>query len=105
MIDFSYVYKRGKPTKFTKFKEIDDKGKHLVKIKRQKDYDYYVCDYCGQEIRIKSDKTEMIGGTHEFSTLVTGIGNGILYLALCNKCLNPTLKAIEERREKKEQNK
>ena len=36
---------------YTKMKPKPQEGKHLIKYKNEKDYDYYKCDYCGEEIK------------------------------------------------------
>ena len=47
---------------YTKMKPKPD-GSHLVNYKKEKDYDYYKCDYCGAEIKILNEKNKMTGGT------------------------------------------
>ena len=37
---------------YTKMKPKPQEGKHLIKYKDERDYDYYKCDYCGSEIKI-----------------------------------------------------
>lgn len=85
---------RDKPEKHTKYKEIDDIAKHLIRTDKKKLYDYYVCDYCGKEIKIVKRWEEKTGG---LITLPDSLTNGVtVTIALCNKCLNPVLKEFEE---------
>lgn len=47
---------------YTKLKPKPTEGRHLIKYKDEKDYDYYICDYCGDEIKILKKRIEMAGG-------------------------------------------
>lgn len=67
---------------------------HLVNHKVEKEYDYYKCDYCGDEIRILKKSREMTGGVVTIPHTVTR--RGAINLALCNKCLKPLLKEFEK---------
>ena len=69
-------------------------GSHLIKIKREKLYKYYKCDYCGDEIKIIDKKQEMTGGIITIPQSYTKSKE--VKLALCNKCLKPVLKIFEE---------
>lgn len=69
-------------------------GSHLVNYKKEKEYEYYKCDYCGAEIKIFHKRQEMTGGIVTIPHTVTRRGN--MNLALCNKCLKPVLKEFEE---------
>lgn len=84
---------RREPVKNKKLKPKPD-ASHLVNYKKVKLYDYYLCDYCGEEIKILEKKQEMTGGTATIPHTVTKRGE--LKLALCNKCLRPALKEFEE---------
>lgn len=79
--------------KYTKFKPKPE-GSHLVNHKQEKEYEYYICDYCGSEIKIIKKRQEMTGGTIIIPHTVTKKGD--INLALCNKCLKPVLKEFEE---------
>lgn len=69
---------------YTKYKQ---EGKSYVcQHKKIKLYDYYKCNYCGEEIIIKENKRDQDGGE------ITFRGRRI---ALHNKCLNPMLKEFE----------
>lgn len=89
--DLSY---RVKINKYTKVKEKPEEARHLVKYKAEKLYDYYVCDFCGQEIKILEKKNEMSGGKAVIPHSLTKIGD--VPIVLHNKCLKPFLKKIEE---------
>lgn len=67
---------------------------HLVSYKKEKEYDFYKCDFCGEEIKILKKKQEMSGGTVKLSHLVTKCGD--IELALHNRCLNSVLKIFEK---------
>ncbi len=67
---------------------------HLTKVKTEKLYKYYKCDYCGDEIRIEKKKQEMTGGIVILPHTLTKRGE--LKLAVCNKCLRSILKEFEE---------
>ncbi len=77
---------------YTKMKPKPD-GSHLVNYKKEKDYDYYKCDYCGAEIKILNEKNKMTGGTIVLPKIITKKCE--IQLALCNKCLKPVLKIFE----------
>lgn len=69
-------------------------GSQIVKYKKEKLYDYYECDYCGQEIKILEKRQEMTGGIVTIPLSITKKRE--LKLVLCNKCLKPLLKEFEE---------
>lgn len=56
-----------------------------VVSERKKEYEYYICDYCGGEIEIKENRTEQTGGIAHYRGFK---------LVLHNKCLNPMLKEL-----------
>lgn len=87
------VYRdRKKIEKYSKY----TKTSHLTKEKKEKMYDYYVCDYCGDEIKILKKKHEMSGGTVKIPYSLTG--KSPITLMLCNKCLKPVLNELEQGR-------
>lgn len=91
----SIVYNReNKIPKYTKYKDPMGEAKHLVKYKKEKNYDYYKCDYCNEEIKILNKIHEMTGGIAIFPDSLTKRGK--LKLVLCNKCLKPVLKEFED---------
>ena len=79
--------------KYVKYKKKPD-GSHLVNYKQQKDYEYYKCDYCGEEIIIKDKSEEQDGGIAILPNTITNRGN--IKIALHNRCLNTLLREIEK---------
>lgn len=79
--------------KYVKYKEKPD-GSHLVRYKDEKEYEYYKCDYCGQEIVIKKKLEEQDGGIAILPNSITN--RGAVKVVMHNKCLNPFLKDIKE---------
>lgn len=68
---------------YTKYKAGDGIGSHLVNEKKIKLYDYYKCDYCGEEIKIEKNRIEQSGGIIKIKGMT---------LALHNRCLKFYLK-------------
>lgn len=93
MINFNEISSRNIIPKYSKMKTKLE-GSNLVNRKVEKEYDYYKCDCCGDEIRILKKWREMSGGIVEIPHTITRRGN--IKLALCNKRLNPVLKYFEE---------
>lgn len=86
---------RVEPTVFEKvIKEDDGIGSHLVNKKVKEKYKYYICDYCGQEIKIADKWSERTGSKAIIPSSITKQGE--IVLALHNKCLKPMLKELEE---------
>lgn len=86
---------RVEPTVFEKvIKEDDGIGTHLVNKKVKEKYKYYMCDYCGQEIKITEKWAEKQGSKITIPASVTRQGEVVV--ALHNKCLKSTLKEFEE---------
>ncbi|MCI8618157.1 MAG: hypothetical protein HFJ60_08025 [Clostridia bacterium] len=79
--------------KYVKYKKKPD-GSHLVNYKQQKDYEYYKCDYCGEEIVIKDKADEQDGGIAILPNTITNRGN--IKIALHNRCLKPLLREAEK---------
>lgn len=99
MDKLSELYKledRKKIQIYTKYKPKPKEGKHLVKYKDEKDYDYYKCDYCNSEIKIFKGvkRNDMLGGTVILPSSLTKRGE--IKLVLCSKCLNPVVRLFEE---------
>ena len=88
------IFGRERIDKYVKYIEKDEEARHLVKIKPEKQYEYYICDFCGSEIIIKEKKHEMTGGICIFPDAMTKRGD--TKVVLCNKCLKPALKEFEE---------
>lgn len=93
MLDIKELKYRKEPTKHTEIL-IKDKGNNVVNSEKTKMYDYYICDYCGEKIRLDVKKTDRSGGIAIIPHTLTKFGE--LKLALHNKCLNPTLKEFEK---------
>lgn len=94
MMNFENLCYREKVPLYTKLKPKPTEGRHLIRYKDEKDYDYYICDYCGAEIEIKEKRHEMMGGIAIIPHTITRRGE--LKLALCSKCLKPALKELEK---------
>lgn len=84
----------GNPPIHTKFKYIDSKSQ-VVNTQKIKDYDYYICEYCGSEIKIEADKTKMTGGIIIIPETLTKTKP--IKMALCNKCVKPIIQRFEDR--------
>ena len=82
----------------TKYKVISDEtANHLTskeKIKKEKLYRYYTCDYCNEEIKITPKIDEQLGGIVILPRSLTK--RDPIKLCLCNKCLNPVIAEFEE---------
>lgn len=61
MINFNEISSRNTIPKYSKMKTKLE-GSHLVNRKVEKEYDYYKCDYCGDEIKILKEKQEIMSG-------------------------------------------
>ena len=83
--------------KYIKYKFKTKDTSYLINSQKEKDYEYYICDWCGDEIKILSKKHEMTGGTVILPHTLTKKGEK--KLVLCNKCLRPVLKSFEEEME------
>jgi len=88
---FKELENRDKPEKFTHY-IIEQKGNNVVKTKKKKDYDYYICDRCKEKIIMTKKYDERKGGL--LSIPISDSKS--LELALCNSCLKPTLKEINK---------
>ena len=86
---------RDAPIKLTKMKLQDENSiPKWEKVRKIKDYDYYICDYCSEEIKIKDKWEEKEGG---IVVLPFNIYNkNKIVLALHNKCLNPMVNKIND---------
>lgn len=87
---------REKVCKHVKYKEKPQEARHLIKYKQEKDYEYYKCDYCKEEIKIEKGWEKKTGGVVTIPNTVTGRGN--IEIAIHNKCLKKFLKELEEKR-------
>lgn len=91
------IYKLRTRTEIPKYtKELkENENSNIVKTKRIKLYEYYRCDYCGDEIRLDKKQHERSGGIVAFPHTLTKKGK--IALALCNKCLNKAIKEFKEK--------
>ena len=85
---------RTKIKKQVKIIKIDDNS-NLVNSKKIGRYEYYVCDYCGEEIKVTNKIDERTGGIVTIPQYITG--ERPIKLILCNKCLNPVIKELQGR--------
>lgn len=93
MLQILDVKYRKEPVKHTKMQYLEEKN-NVVKRKAQKAYDYYICDYCGSEIRLDTKQTERSGGIAVLPNSLTKCGE--LKVALCNKCVKNAVKQLEK---------
>lgn len=89
----NYLSERTEIIKHKKFKPKPE-CTHLVKYKPELDYEYYICDYCGQEIRVENKWENKTGGITQLPNSITNRGK--IKIAIHNKCLKPLLKEFEE---------
>lgn len=60
---------------------------------KKTEYQYLICDYCGDKIKLTMPKHERTGGIVELSYIITKSAN--IQLALCNKCVKKTIEEFE----------
>lgn len=94
MLDIDNLRYREKIPKYTKYKSSANES-NIVNSKKEKDYEYYICDYCKDEIRLNLKQHERSGGIVIFPHTLTRCGQ--IQVALCNKCVKKVLKELEER--------
>lgn len=88
---------RERPEKFTKYKSEKN---HLSREKQVKEYQYYVCDYCGDIIKILENGKNVdgnniaTGGIVKMPITLTRTNKAIT-LALCNKCVKLVAEQFE----------
>lgn len=85
---------RDKIQKYTKVIKEDTKS-NVLKAKVIEKYQYLICDYCKNEIRLDIKQEDRKGGIIVFPHSFTKCGK--LELALCCKCLKAVIKEFEER--------
>ena len=90
MLNIKELKYRKEPQKYTQML-VKNESSNVVNSAKTKMYDYYICDYCKDKIRLDIKKTERSGGIATIPHTLTRCGE--LRLALCNKCL---IKAIQE---------
>lgn len=89
---YNYFIHRGLPEKKIKYEKKE--CNHLTNEFKKKLYEYYICDNCGNEIKITKKWERSNGGVVLLPTLLTK--NKEISVALCNKCLNLVIKEFEE---------
>ena len=89
----NYIFLRDRKSieKHIKFKQI--KTSNVVNSKKEKDYEYFICDYCHEEIKIKDKKHEMTGGICIIPSSLTK--RQAVKAVLHNKCLKAAIKELE----------
>lgn len=92
---------RGKPKATTKYEQTkDDLGRHLTKKEKPKKlYEYYICDYCNEEIRIANKWENEEGGVCKIPQSLSNI-DGTIYLTLHTKCLKHVIEEFEAAKRK-----
>lgn len=93
MLEIKTLKYREKPTKHIKISK-ESSGCNTVNSNRKKLYEYYICDLCGDEIRLDLKKDERTGGTALLPHSLTKCGE--IEVALCNKCVKEVLKILEK---------
>lgn len=92
MLDINNLKYRKEPEKYKQML-VKNQTSNVVNAEKRKLYDYYVCDYCKEQIRLDVKKTERSGGIAVIPHSLTKCGE--LRLALHNKCLIPVIQEIE----------
>ena len=86
---------RGKPEIKQKIEYPDGElGTHLTNTKKVKKYDYYICDFCGKEIKIENKWEDSKGGICEIPATLTKTKK--ITLALHNGCINEVIKEFKQ---------
>lgn len=97
-MDIERLKERGRVPRLIREKkrEIPKKGYHMSKTIIEREYEYCICDYDKAEIVLAVFERQK-KKTIEWDKHTGGISKlyGTEY-ALCNKCLKPALKEIEE---------
>lgn len=87
---YNELYYRLKPIVQTKFEKTNTIANHLTKEKTKKLYKYYICDYCGAEIKIDKKRDGIVILPRTLTK------KDPLKLALCNRCINAVVAEFEE---------
>lgn len=100
--NLSFFRARFRPKPSIKYQETQDElGKHLTKKEKPKKlYDYYICDYCKEEIKVEDKWENKTGGIVKIPQTLSNT-DGVFYLALCNKCVKPTIQEFETAKRQK----
>lgn len=91
----TYYTNREKPEKLVKYKKEDETAAHLTNTVKTKEYEYYVCDYCGKEIKIENNWEKSTGGICDIPVTVTN--NKKITLALHNNCINNVIHEFKKK--------
>lgn len=92
MININDLKYRKEPPKYTETMKKDEYC-NVANTKKIKKYEYYVCDYCKDHIRLDKKKYERSGGIAIIPHSLSKCGE--LKLALCNKCVKDAVQEIE----------
>lgn len=92
MLDINELKHRKEPPKYTQML-IKNETSNVVNTEKTKLYEYYLCDYCKDKIRLDEKKDERTGGVAIIPHTLTKCGE--LKLALHNKCLVNAITQIE----------
>ena len=87
MFDIEKLKNREKVIKYTKYIKNTSRS-NLVNNRKEKDYDYYICDYCKSEIKLNLKQYERSGGIVILPNTLTKCGK--VTVVLCNKCVKST---------------
>lgn len=93
MINFEIVKFRKELPQYKRVCRFGEKN-NTINRKIQKQYDYYICDYCAEEIKINVKHDEKNGGIVIFPHSLTKCGE--LKVVLHNRCLNKALEQAEK---------
>lgn len=72
--------------------QVDFPGGPTHSAKKKIDYEYYICDYCGEHINLEKDREKKTGGIVEIKVNVFKTLN----LALHNRCLKKCIQEINK---------
>jgi len=81
--------------------EVYDAYKDTAKtfVKREISHQYWICDYCGSAIVIKSANNRILQDGGEFDLPSSRTGRGKIRVVTHTSCLNKLLKELDEYRE------
>ncbi|MCI8309069.1 MAG: hypothetical protein HFJ45_02425 [Clostridia bacterium] len=87
---------RAKIEKFEQYKENESKSYLVKNTKKEKLYDYYICDYCRLPIKFYPNQKsyEREGGKATIPNSLIGKGNIIIMAH--NRCIKSLIKEVEE---------
>lgn len=91
MKDWKNLEARVEPVR-NPYYQIEQKGNNVVNTIKKKLYEYYLCDNCGEKIKIEKNVDKRTGGILQIPISQ----HKSLKLAVCNRCLKEVLKDINE---------